>query len=208
MKLDTTTLAILIGLFVILSPGLLLTLPTLSQTTITDLGVSYTSGPNVETCDGTVVGEANCDKPKKILASGYTWPLAVLVHTLVFAAVLFFLVPALGIPSFTTQAVVVFSVLFGVLTPGLLLTLPPLSAVDCGETGKFISDVDPQDAPNQLFCAGVNGFPSGTAFDSTDYPNCHKCTSFWMSSQTNLLPVVVHAAVFGIVSYYIAKAYL
>jgi len=202
MYLTTSTLAILIGLFVILSPGLLLTIPGLSQTTIEDLGVAYPSGPSdVAFCSSSTTAEDNCNKPTNIFVSGYTSVVSVLVHTIVFAAILYFLIPVLNQPAFSGTQILVFSLLFGLLAPGLLLTIPALSASDCGQNGKHIADAfsGPQ------LCSGPLGSANGTTFVSANYPNCAKCTSWFNSGETNFLPIVIHAIVFGVLVWYIGN---
>lgn len=204
--LPLNAFVILLGLFVLLSPGLLLTIPGLSIGQAQDLGVAYLNEPStVVFCDPSTVAQSECKKPSDVFVSGYTYWIAVLVHTVVFAAVLYFLIPALNIPAFSGQAIVVFSLLFGVLAPGLIFTLPGLTAAECGQTGKRIADVNPAATTTTLYCEGLNGFAPGTSFNSTNYPNCAKCTSWVFSGQTNLLPILVHAVVFGILVYYIAQ---
>lgn len=209
MYLPTSTLAILIGLFVILSPGLLLTIPGLSQTTIEDIGVAFVSGPTttgaVTFCSSTSTSESECNKPTDIFVSGYTSVVSVLVHTIVFAAILYFLLPVLNQPSMSGTQILVFSLLFGLLAPGLLLTIPALSASDCGQNGKHIADVS---GPANFYCSGPLGFPNGRSFPSSSYPNCSKCTSWFNSGETNFLPVIIHAIVFGLLVYYIGNNFV
>lgn len=195
---------VVIGLFVLLSPGLVLTIPGLAQSTIEDLGVAFTSGASTVTyCDPTTTAQTNCKKPTNIFASGYTSSIAVLVHTIVFAAVLYFLIPAVGFEALSGTRILALSVIFGLLQPGLLLTLPALSAADCGQTGKHIADSNASGV--EFYCEGLNGFAPGTTFTSTAFPNCTKCTSWFNSGQSTLLPVLVHSIVYGLLIYWLAQ---
>jgi len=199
MILDTTYLATLVGLFVILSPGLLLTIPPLSLDEITKKGVSYEdgSGGAAEACTsvtGTGV-EAECKKAHDLFASGYTSQVAVLLHALVFAAALYFLPQNIGLRTFDNTSILVMAGLFAVLSPGLLLTLPSLSKTDCGVGKKNIAD-------DGEFCDAIDTITEAAA------PNCKKCTSVFASGHTGVVPVIVHGLVFGTVAYYVARNYL
>lgn len=209
MKLDSTALAILIGLFIILSPGLILTIPGLSQSNITDKGVSYGLTP-VTLCTASSTAESQCKKPTQVLTSGYTSVTAVLVHTLVFAVLLYILPPALGLRQPSAQAVIGAAVLFLLLSPGLILTLPPLTAGNCGYNNQNIADDSGGGVLKYCYAdagTGADAFPPGQQFTSATTPNCQKCTSWWASGYTGFLPIVVHAAVFGLLAY-IAALYL
>lgn len=194
--LDSTALATLVGLFIILSPGFLLTLPTLGDSDLTDLGVGFGDAPTITTCAGNRVN-AVCTKAVSVWTSGYTTVIAVVVHSLVFAALLYYLpqVSGLSLPSFDVQTCLIFALLFGLLSPGLLLTLPPLSLTECGKgTGK----------KNIFDGTAYCNTKTAPLVKATD-PKCYECTQFWMSGQTALVPVLVHGLVFGAVAYYVAQ---
>jgi hypothetical protein len=231
-EIDISSLFIVVGLFVILSPGFLLTLPALSPSEGLAKGISYTpdtyadaslntaptacsSGTawvtadlNAGVVDTTHHGE--CRKAKSFFVSGYMSTVSALVHAVVFAAVLYFLPTYFGQRNPAAKTVVMLSALFLLLTPGLLLTLPALSRADCGLGGKSV-------ASSAKFC-GVNqnkytGGGAGTAiwsvsdaFGSGDA--CDKCTSIWMSGHTGILPVFIHAVVFGSAAYIAAKNWM
>ena len=196
--MDTTYLATLIGLFVILSPGLLLTIPVLSQTDITDKGIAYDASGTVTFCTGSTTTEAECKKPTDVLGSGYTSPAAVLVHALVFAAAVYLVPSYVGLRQLNQNAVLILAALFVALSPGLLLTLPALSKTNCGTGQKNVAD---DMGANNEFCNTITTITESTA------PKCNKCTSIWMSGFTDVLPVVVHAVVFGVVVYYVSQRY-
>lgn len=194
--MDTTYLATLIGLFVILSPGLLLTLPALGQTEITDKGISWQNTSTVDACLAANSSEPECKKPTDVLVSGYTTTAAVLVHALVFAAAVYLVPSFVGLRQLNQNAVLVLTALFVALSPGLLLTLPPLSKTSCGAGHKNVADGDPLE-----FCNDIATITEAAT------PKCHKCTSIWMSGFTDVSAVLVHAVVFGVVVYYVSQRY-
>jgi len=206
MKLDTADIVLLLGLFIILSPGLILTIPGLSQSNIDNKGVSYLNGATVTPCSASTTTESECKKPTNILASGYTSGLAVFIHTLVFAALLWILPPFIGLAPFNAMTVVAFAILFALLSPGLILTLPPNSPSTCGEGNNNIAD--DIGGGTYKYCAGTNGLPSNTVFTSAQYPHCYKCQSWWVSGSTNIVPILVHAVVFGILVWALSRFYL
>lgn len=195
MKLTTDVLVLIIGLFVILSPGLILTIPGLSQTDITNKGVAtdFTSGASGDYCDSANATDDACKRPTKVLTSGFTSVVAVLVHTVVFAAALYFLPAAVGIGALKPQAILALAALFAVLSPGLLLTLPHLSKDDCGalSIGQGTDGSVTQ-------CSAVSGAPDAGG-------NCEKCQAYWMSGFTSVPAVFVHAIVYGVVAYFVAS---
>lgn len=193
MILDSTYIATLIGLFIILSPGLLLTLPTLSLDDLTKKGISYLDSGDATQCVAFDDG-ASCQKAHDFWASGYTTTAAVIVHALVFGVVLYMVPQYVGLRSFDTTTIAAFSVLFAVLSPGLILTLPGLSKIDCGEGHKNVAD-------GTSFCDAIANI-------TTAEPKCHTCTSWFASGHTNVVPVVVHSLVFGALAFFIAKNYL
>jgi hypothetical protein len=200
IQLDTAYLAFIIILFIILSPGLILTIPGLSDGGITNMGVAFGSGPAVACPDATPPVEANCKKPTQILASGYTHILAIFIHAAVFAVILYFLPMWLGLGRLDINAILVLTALFVLLSPGLLLTLPPLSKNQCGEGNQNVAESTGTEIGN--YCDAI------TTITSSNTPNCAKCTSWWTSNQTGFVPILVHALVFGILAYYIALTFL
>jgi len=193
MILDATLITLLVGLFVILSPGLILTLPSLGASELIQLGVAYNSGENHACASGAVInGDPICDKATRVLVSGYTSPLATVVHTLVFAAVLYLLPNAIGLGRFSQTQILVFAGAFLALSPGLLLTLPALSLDECGSDGKNIVDTIDGNYCNAEHATG----------------KCATCSSAWRSGETSTSAVLVHAVLFGVVCYALAYNYL
>ena len=210
MRLDTTDFILLLGLFVILSPGLILTIPGLSQTNIDNKGVAYlASSGTVQDCSASTTTEDECKKPAGVLATGYTNGLAIFIHTLIFAALLYLLPGFIGLAPFNTTTVIIFAGLFALLSPGLILTLPPLSPSQCGESNNNIADTF---NGSLRFCQGTagtdRGIPVGTKFTNALYPNCYKCQSWWVSGSTGVVPILVHAVVFGLLVWIISRYYL
>ena len=188
MKLNANYLALIAGLFVILSPGLLLTLPALTKENVNTIGVSYGAAGAATACpssgDYTEAGKEHCADAVKVFVSGYTSVLAIVIHTLVFAVLINYLPQIVGLKGFSFNAVAVLSILFLLLSPGLLLTLPALGKVECGENHRNIAD----------------GVDYCNVDDTGD--NCKKCASVWNSGFTSLPAVLVHAIVFGGVSWF------
>lgn len=189
MKLNANYLALIAGLFVILSPGLLLTLPALSKENVDTLGVSHGTGSATPCGTGDYSAYPQCSDATRFFTSGYTSVLAVVIHTIVFAILVNYLPEMVGLKNFSFNAVAVLSVLFLLLSPGLILTLPALSKIECGFNHKNVAD-------GADFCEAI---PTITAAAN---PNCHKCTSIWNSGFTSLPAVLVHAIVFGGVSWF------
>jgi len=187
----------LVGLFIVLSPGLLLTIPSMSLTDAGTKGVSSGAAGAADACaDGDEAVE-NCKKATSLWMSGMTTTVSVIVHTLVFAVLLYFLpnfISSAG--AYSQQAVVVLALLFAVLSPGVLLTLPSLSKADCGSGGKNVAD-------------GVNYCETISDADLTEAlnPKCYKCTRLFNSGFTSLPAALVHGVVFGVVVYYVASNY-
>lgn len=205
MKVSLQLTVLLFGLFVLLSPGMVLTLPSLTLDNIESLGVGYMNGsPGAATfCSSGTTAEPECNKPTKIVASTlYTSISAVLVHTLVFLIVFLVLSNTKLFSQDNRPNIVLilwYCLLFVFLSPGLFLTVPALSASACGQNGKNIMDYEPSVSPaNPKFCAGsYDSFAPGTVFND-NYPNCQKCTGWIASGQTNVVPVLVHAAIFSV----------
>jgi hypothetical protein len=91
MTLDPTALATLVGLFIILSPGLIVTIPALTVTDLTNLGVGYDEDSPYTTplaCTSAKLDVEGCKKATSWWLSGYTTALAVFVHAVIFALIL------------------------------------------------------------------------------------------------------------------------
>ena len=187
-----TYIGLLVGLFIILSPGLLLTIPPLSLTELENKSIGSGTASNFAICEDTTTAE-NCKKAASLFASGYTSVPAVLVHGLVFALALYFLPQYIGLRKFGSQGILVLSVLFVALSPGFLLTLPALSKTACGITGKHVGETTGPQATE--YCDAI------TTITKANNPKCHKCTSVWMSGFTDVVPVLVHAVVFAAATY-------
>ena len=164
-------LYILFFLFVALSPGIILLLPSLSAREGVERGISYQNTNSVDSC--VSVGEwipdkTPCDKAKSIFFSNQTTSFACLIHGLLFyiALKLFF----------NLKYKFEIAVLFILLCPGLLITLPNLSRSDCASV-----------AENNNFCK---------ANDLPVYSACKTCTNIIFSKSTNIKPVIVHALLF------------
>ena len=190
-------LFLVVGLFVVLSPGLLHTIPTWSLadvggTQTTGLGVSY--GGNYY-CSTTHTGDV-CVKATSLFTSGFTSPTAVLVHAVVFAAVLYVLPTYVNMGSLSTSSILTLTALFAALSPGLLLTLPAVSVADCATKGVH----DGSDGNTLTGC-------TGTPVKATA-PHCYACHEMWMSGFTSTPAVLVHGVVFGAVVYFLATRYL
>jgi hypothetical protein len=181
-------------LFILLSPGLLLNVPGLTKGDAVFQGVSYDDGGAVPCgTDGTTFAlttwktEAACKDAVSNWTSGYMSQESVLVHAVIFGVALyaanmlrFFARKDVGkpVPIFWLMG------LFVVLSPGMFLTLPPLSKDDCGSGHKNIA------ALGGDFCE----------VDATS-DVCKKCTSPWMSGQMSTASVFVHAIIFGVLAY-------
>lgn len=188
MKLNANAFALIAGLFVILSPGLILTLPPLSKDQINTIGVSHGAAGAAVTCSATLTyTDDSCKKAERFFVSGYTSLLAIVVHALVYALLLNFVPEMVGLKAFGFNAIAVLSVLFLLLSPGLILTLPALTKIDCGINQKNIADAGD-------YCDAVTV--------STSTPNCEKCTRVWNSGFTSLPAVLVHTLVFGGVAWF------
>jgi hypothetical protein len=201
-------IALLFGLFILWSPGMVFTLPPLAQTDIQGLGVGYMNGSpgSAAFCSSGTRAEPECSKPMQMVTSGYTNIGAMALHSLVFLLTMLILVGFLFGQYVTPGLTLWLTILFFVLQPGLILTLPNMSAKECGQDGKNIMDNEPGVSPlNPKFCAGTyDSFPAGTSFTSA-YPNCRKCTSVINSQQTKISAVLVHAAIFSALSYVTAR---
>jgi len=196
----------LIGLFVVLSPGLLLTLPALSHADAKAKGISYASsagasgvatGPtnDADVCDSAAnfTDKIPCGRATRVWNSEETSTGAVLIHALIFAAAVVALqqtMPQVLSPQPVT-VVVLFAVAFAVLSPGFLVTLPALSTKECGTGGRYVAN-------NNNFCDS----PSLTTL--TVGTPCQKCTSFWLSGSTSPLAIIVHGILFGILVYWLS----
>lgn len=191
-RFDESTLIFLAGLFVVLSPGLLLTLPALDKTDATNKGIGYkTSTATWNACGSTASNYTTYDECKnatKVNMSGYTTVMATVVHALVFALLLWYGPHLAGIKrDFTPSQIATLSAVFVALSPGVILTLPALSKTECGKGKKNVGD-------SAVFCDAQTAL--GT--------NCTKCTSLFNSGFTSVPAIVVHAIVFVVLIKYLA----
>lgn len=166
-------LFVLFCMFIALSPGLILTLPSLSPAEAVERGISFQNTGSVDSCISVgqwIPEQQTCNKAKSIMFSGQTKSLACLVHGAVFYIILKLI--------FRMRHKLKIAVLFIMLCPGLLLTLPNLSKSDCASLGT---------AENGEFCDEIVG-PSASA--------CSQCTKIIFSKSTNIKPIIVHALLF------------
>lgn len=204
-------LVYLATLFVLLSPGLLLTLPPLTPSEVNQKGIAKPgTGDAAVFCSSTTgtdyTTETNCKKAANLFMSGQTSPLSAVVHAAVFGAAVVMLPSVVSsVKPFTSQQVLAFAALFFVLSPGVLLTLPALTKQQCG-VDKKVADFTTTLA-NGAYTAAPKFCDSITTLDA-GHGNCTKCTSVFSSRFTNALPVAVHAAVFGALLYVLGPAYL
>lgn len=177
-------LALSVGLFVLLSPGFLLTLPALSLTDIINLGISHrNSGGSASLCADTTTHK-ECKDAAKVFRSGYTSVNAALVHTVVFAGLLFAFSHFMF--QVSAQTIGIYSLLFLLLSPGIFVNIPTVSLETCG-TDKNVAD-------GSVFCTAAS---TGT--------DCKQCNKFWMSKFTSDTGILVHAIVFGVIVHFTEK---
>ena len=167
---DLTSLVILTSLFLLLSPGIVLTLPPVSKTQCTNFGVADCSTP------GGGAYSVDCNKCTSAWASGYTWRWAMLLHTIVFGFVGYLLLLAADPVLLTTRTqtfgiLVYATLLFFLLSPGNIFSFWPNSKNYCKNV-LAISDCD------------------------VDGPYCNKCTSFMVSQFTSVSSMFFNALVF------------
>jgi hypothetical protein len=186
---DISASALVLGLFVVLSPGIFLTLPTLGLTDLTAKGISSgAGGTNVPGAAATacasvgITAPAQCKKAAGLWRSGQTTMTAAFVHTIVFACALFFLAPLMAI-NLSYGTLIVSSVLFFVLSPGILLNLPKLSMSQC---------------------ASRNVADDGNFCDTGAVGKCAKCNSFWRSGFTEEWDVLVHGVLLAAIVYVVS----
>lgn len=187
----------------LLSPGLVLTLPPLGAADGIRQGVSYraatsTAVSHCTTADFASTGPEICAKTVSIVNSVNTTIGASVVHSLVFAVLLYYVAPLVGLMRLNQNDLVKMAVLFFVLTPGVLVTLPALGADECGKLG--IADT----AGGALrTCETL--MDDLVTFSAANTPKCHKCMSAWNSGFTGYLPISVHAALFFAILYMYTK---
>jgi hypothetical protein len=190
----------IVGLFIVLSPGLLLTLPALTKTQGAEKGYSYggTEDDPAGLCSSSTawVDQDDCKKHLGIWTSNETTGTAVAVHTIVFAVALLMIQKQYDLGSYlSTSAVFVLSGLFALLSPGLIVTLPSLSKNECGFTGRKVADGDE-------YCNAI------TTITEAAHPNCFKCTSLWGSGFTSPVAIIVHGILFGLLAAWLTNNYL
>lgn len=191
-------LVTLIGLFIVLSPGLLLSIPALSDTEVASRGIaSGTTNTGGTLCAANSTNAA-CTKATSIWNSMQTSVPAAAVHAIVFAAVVWVFqsqMPQYG--SLSVQNILLVAIVFGVLSPGVLLTLPSLSQKECGLGNRNVSETGA--AGSREFCDAITD-----PLTKADHPNCYKCTKFWNSEFSSPLAIIVHSIVFGVVIYWLS----
>ena len=188
---------LLISLFIVLSPGFLLNIPHISASDALDQGISYeNSGPHL--CSSATawldLTKPECKKAEGVFTSGYTSHTDVLLHSVLFSIVLAFLPEMLKMRKLSMKWNICFTVLFLLLSPGFLLTLPALNITDCGAGHKNIAAPDANNSSTLTFCDAMTG-----AFTKNDA--CDKCNNIWMSGMTGPAAVLVHSIVFGTACY-------
>jgi len=198
--LDMNFIFTIVGLFIVLSPGLLLTLPALTKTQGAEKGYSYggTATDPAGLCSASTnwVTQDDCKRHLGVWTSNETTGTAVAVHTVVFALVLIMLQKQFDLGSYlSTSAVFVLSGLFALLSPGLIVTLPSLSKNECGFTGRKVADDDE-------YCNNITTITEAAA------PNCDKCTSLWGSGFTSPVAIIVHGILFGLLAGWLMNNYL
>jgi hypothetical protein len=179
--------ALVLGLFVLLIPGIFLTLPALGLSDLATKGISYsvagTHVPGAAAISCISTAPAQCKKAASVWRSGQTTTTAALVHTVVFATALYFLAPLLAI-SVSYGTLAVSAVLFFVLSPGILLNLPKLSMSQCAS----------RDVAN-----------AGEFCDTGAVGKCATCNSFWRSGFTEEWDVLVHGILLGAIVYVVSN---
>lgn len=182
--------ALVLGLFVLLSPGVFLTLPALGLTDLTNRNISYRNdnthvpGSSATVCTSvSSTAPTQCKKAAGVWRSGQTTVTAAVVHTVVFATALFFLASLLAI-SMSYGTLAVSAVLFLVLSPGILLNLPKLTMSQCASR-----DV----ADSAKFC------------DTNAVGKCAKCSSYWRSGFTEEWDVLVHGVLLAGIVYVVSN---
>ena len=159
-------LVLLYILFCLLSPGLLL-LPPLSPYEAVQRGLSYGSSP--VSCIDQGLWAPECSNG--IFMQFRTTSRAVTVHTILFY---FFL------RIFEINNAFNLSVWFLLLSPGLLLTFPPLTKANCADT-----------AENGQYCPEVTS--PGSA--------CLQCQSWFLSKSTSFSRILIHGLVYCTIVY-------
>jgi hypothetical protein len=172
-------LLIMILGFIILSPGVFLTIPPLSQSQAVKKGLSYLDTGLASSCIDMGQWNLECLKYKKVFFSGQTSQFSVYFHTIIF-----FLYLTLFKISFNER--LYFSILFLILSPGMFLSLPGMTKEDCARAGV---------AEGRLFCDAV----------IQPLAACRNCQSILMSDFTSWQQVIVHATLFGFACYAIIK---
>jgi len=196
--MNMSYLITLVGLFVILSPGLLLTLPGLSQKEINSKGISSGAAGSATVCPATtsLTGLTNCLEATAWWASMETSYMAVGIHAVVFYLAVYtaqMQFPQNG--TYSATSMMLLAGLFAVLSPGVLLTLPALSLDDCGLNNHNVAD-------GARYC-------DSTYWDTNALQaNCKKCSGIVNSGFTSPVSIVVHSAVFGAVVYFLGSQYL
>ena len=194
MSIKMEYLILCVGLFVVLSPGLFLTIPPLQNRDAIALGVSWDDSGSATLCANTNFSggskKDSCAAATRLWRSEFTTFTAVVIHAIVYAILLQICARYLGLPKVRTDEMVYLAALFVILTPGLFLTLPRLTKEICGKNGA--SDNGRHIADDGNFCEDIGTINSTT-------PNCQKCTSVFFSQSTQPISVLVHAVLLGVI---------
>ena len=172
-------LLILILGFIILSPGVILTLPPINQNQAVKKGLSYLDTGLAASCIDMGLWRQECSNFKRIFFSGQTSQTSVYLHTLVF-----FLYISLFKISFNAK--LYFSIIFLILCPGMFISLPGMTKEDCARNRV---------AEGTQFCDVI----------SAPLAACKNCESILMSDFTSWQQVMVHSVVFGLSCFIIIK---
>ena len=166
--------------FIVLSPGVILTIPNISPAQAVKKGLSYLNNDLATSCIDSGQWAVECAKYKRIFFSGQTSQISVYAHTIVF-----FLF-TLCLPDVSMTNRLYFTIAFLILSPGMFLSIPGMTKQDCAANGV---------AEGTFFCDAV----------VTPLAACKNCQSWIMSDFTSWQQVVVHSLVFVFLCFTIEK---
>ena len=183
------TIKVFIGLvllFIVFSPGMVLTLPSLNPQEAVDRGISYGTDGSTHSCitSGhwtTLDLSDNCSRARSLFFSGQTSNRAIFIHSIIVYIIMKFI--------FHSSEPIKISVLFLLLSPGLILTLPALSASRCASKG-----------------VAENGHYCNKAIVETSA--CKMCQSITSSYSTDYWRVIIHSLIFALILYLSPKLIL
>lgn len=166
--------------FIVLSPGVILTLPRISPSQAVKKGLSYLNNDLATSCIDSGQWANECSKFKRVFFSGQTSQTSVYVHTIVY----FLLTLCMHNLSMTNR--LYFSILFLILSPGMFLSLPGMTKHDCAYNGV---------AEGTFFCDAV----------ATPLAACKNCQSWIMSDFTSWQQVIIHSLLFVFACFTVEK---